>query len=252
MNNEYREKIALFRYSILAPLISGTYDDSDSNKAFFRDAAKRTYTNPRGIDTVLSASTIERWYYSYKRDGFDGLIPQRRNDTGMSRKLDDDMMDQIKYLKKEYPRIPATLIHQKLLANGTIEKGSLSLSTVNRYINRLNLEKKYTNNKDMRRYERPHINEVWCGDSSLGPYLTIDGKKYRVWIIAMMDDASRLITGIDLFFNDNTINVISVLKSAISKFARPKRLNFDYTEEIIMPKFFINQTISKISNKTSA
>lgn len=24
---------------------------------------------------------------------------------------------------------------------------------------------------DMRRYERPHINEVWCGDSSAGPYL---------------------------------------------------------------------------------
>ena len=23
----------------------------------------------------------------------------------------------------------------------------------------------------MRRYERAHVNEVWCGDSSVGPYL---------------------------------------------------------------------------------
>ena len=227
MNDENRQKIALFRYSILAPLISGTYDSANGNKAFFRDAAKRTYTNPREVDTILSAATIERWYYRYQRDGFDALIPKRRNDTGRSRKLDEDMMEQINYLKKEYPRIPATLIHQKLLSNGTMIKGEISLSTINRYVNQLNQLNKYTNNKDMRRYERPHINEVWCGDSSVGPYLILNGKKHKVWMIAMMDDASRLITGIDLFFNDNMINVMSVLKSAVSKFGRPKRLNFD-------------------------
>ncbi|MBN4074748.1 transposase, partial [bacterium AH-315-E09] len=164
---------------------------------------------------------------SYQRDGFDGLIPKRRNDTGMSRKLDEDMMEQINYLKKEYPRIPATLIHQKLISNATVINGEISLSTVNRYVNQLNQLNMHTNNKDMRRYERAHINEVWCGDSSVGPYLRLNGKKQKVWIIAMIDDASRMITGIDLFFNDNTVNVMSVLKSAISKFGRPRRLNFD-------------------------
>lgn len=33
----------------------------------FRNAAKRTYTNPRGNDVKFSNSTIERWYYDYKR-----------------------------------------------------------------------------------------------------------------------------------------------------------------------------------------
>ncbi|BEP28132.1 DDE-type integrase/transposase/recombinase [Helicovermis profundi] len=227
MNNDDKQKIALFRYSILAPLISGTCDDSKSNKAFFRDASHNTYTNPRGMDTIISATTIERWYYSYQKYGFDGLMPKRRNDTGQSRKLDDDMIEQINYLKSEYPRIPATLIHQKLISNGTINKGEISLSTINRYVNQLNKNNLYTNNKDMRRYERPHINEVWCGDSSVGPYLMINRKKHKVWIIAMLDDASRMITGIDVFFNDNTVNVMSVLKSAVSKYGRPKRLNFD-------------------------
>ena len=60
-------------------------------------------------------------------------------------------------LKKEYQRIPATLIHQKLLDNGTINKGDISLSTVNRFVNQLKIENNYTNNKDMRRYERAHI-----------------------------------------------------------------------------------------------
>ncbi len=227
MKDETRQQIALFRYAILAPLISGTYDDVNSRKGFFRDAANKTYTNPRGLDTTLSASTLERWFYQYQKHGFDALLPKKRVDTGMSRKLDEDMMLQVNYLKQEYPRIPATLIHQKLIENGTINKGEISLSTINRYINQLNLKTKVTTNKDMHRYERPHINEVWCGDSSVGPYLTVDGKKKKVWIIALLDDASRMITGIDIFFNDNFVNVMSVMKSGISKFGKPKILNLD-------------------------
>ncbi len=50
-----------------------------------------------------------------------------------------------------------------------------------------------------------HINEVWCGDSSVGPYLKVDGKKQRTYIIALIDDASRMIVGIDIFFNDNFV-----------------------------------------------
>ena len=36
-----------------------------------------------------------------------------------------------------------------------------------------------------------------------------------------------LITGIDVFYNDNFINLMSVMKSAVSKYGRPKVLNFD-------------------------
>ena len=45
-----------------------------------------------------------------------------------------------------------------------------------------------------KRQERAHVNEVWCGDSSVGPYLkTEDGKKHKVYVIALIDDASRYI-----------------------------------------------------------
>lgn len=227
MNDKKRNEIALFRYGIIAPAVTGIYDDSISLKGFFRDAATKTYTNPRGESTKISASTIERWFYSYHKLGFDALIPRRRTDTGKPRKIDIDIMEQIRFLKKEYPRIPATLIHQKLIDNGTINKGDISLSTVNRFVNIIKTEEKITHNKDMKRYEREHINEVWCGDSSVGPYLTIDGKKKRTYIIALIDDASRMIVGIDLFFNDNFINLMSVMKTAVTRYGRPKILNFD-------------------------
>ena len=52
-------------------------------------------------------------------------------------------------------------------------------------------------------------------------------KKHRVYIIALIDDASRFITGIDVFYNDNFINLMSVMRSAIAKYGRPKVFNFD-------------------------
>ena len=62
----------------------------------------------------------------------------------------------------------------------------------------------------------------------MGPYLkTSDGKKHRVFIIALIDDASRFIVGIDVFFNDNFINLMSVMKSAVAKYGRPQMFNFD-------------------------
>lgn len=225
--DEKRQKTALFRYGILAPLLSGAIDNPASNKAFFRDASKKVFTKPNGVDSKISAVTLERWYYSYQKNGFDGLIPQKRNDNGRSRKLDDDIAEQIKYLKQEYPRLPATLVHQRLLSNGTIKKGEISLSTITRQINQLKLENNYPVHSEMRRYERSHINEVWYGDSCTGLHLKLCGKKHRVWIIAMIDDASRMITGADVFLGDNYINVMSVLKSAITKFGKPKVLTLD-------------------------
>ena len=122
----------------------------------------------------------------------------------------------------------AAAIYRQLQDNGSIRQGEISESTINRYINLLALELKTTNNQDMRRYERPHINEVWCGDSSVGPYLkTPDGKKHKLYIIALIDDASRFITGVDIFYNDNFVNLMSVMKSAVAKYGRPKLFNFD-------------------------
>ncbi len=228
MEQDKKHDIALMRYSVIAPLITGTSDDFPSLDAFFRDASVKGVTAPDGSIRNYAPGTIEKWYLAYKKGGFDALLPIGRSDAGKPRKLDDALQEQIRYLKTNYPRMSAAAIYRQLQDNGSIRHGELSESTVCRYINLLALEMKTTNNQDMRRYERPHINEVWCGDSSVGPYLrTPDGKKHRIYVIALIDDASRFITGIDVFYNDNFVNLMSVMKSAVSKYGRPKLFNFD-------------------------
>ena len=228
MDQQKQQDIALMRYSAIAPLISGLSDEYESLEAFYRHASAKGVLHPDGTIKHYAPGTIESWYRNYKREGFDALIPSGRADLGMPRKLDEELQEQILYLKTNYPRMSAAAIYRQLRDNGSISAGEVSESTVNRYINVMKLRMKTTTKQDMRRYERPHINEVWCGDSSVGPYLTTeDGKKHRVYIIALIDDASRFIVGIDVFFNDNFINLMSVIKSAVSKYGRPKMFNFD-------------------------
>lgn len=228
MTQEKQHDIALMRFSVISPIINGLPEEYNSLDAFYRDAAKKGAVSPDGAVKHFSAATIERWYRSYKNGGFDALIPQGRVDEGRPRKLDTDLQEQIKYLKQNYPRMSASAIFRQLHDNGSIVTGEVSESTVCRFINQLALELKTTSNPDMRRYERPHINEVWCGDSSVGPYLkTADGQRHKVYIIALIDDASRFIVGIDVFFNDNFVNLMSVIKSAVARYGRPQMFNFD-------------------------
>lgn len=228
MTQEQTQEIALMRYSVIAPLISGLQDSFPSHEAYFRDASAKGITAPDGTTKHYAPATIKKWYIRYNQGGFDALIPSSRADLGKPRKLDDELQEQIRYLKNNYPRMSAAAIYRQLRDNGSIRPDELSESTVNRYLNALAVEMKTTFNQDMRRYERPHINEVWCGDSSVGPYLkTDDGRKHRIHMIALIDDASRFIVGIDVFFNDNFVNLMSVMKSAVAKYGRPQMFNFD-------------------------
>lgn len=228
MEQNKKHDIALMRYSVISPLITGLQEDFPSLDAFFRDASLKGVPAPDGSVRKYAPGTIEKWYRAYKQGGFDALLPAGRSDAGKPRKLDDEIQEQIRYLKTNYPRMSAAAIYRQLQDNGSIRHGELSESTINRYVNLLALEMKATTHQDMRRYERPHINEVWCGDSSVGPYLkTPDGKKHKLYIIALIDDASRFITGIDIFYNDNFVNLMSVMKSAVAKYGRPKLFNFD-------------------------
>ena len=228
MEQEKKQAVALMRYSAIAPLITGTQDDFVSMSAYFRTVSAKGIKAPDGSIRHYSPGTLQKWYLSYKKSGFDALIPSGRSDRGTSRKIDGDLKEQIIYLKHHYPRMSAAAIYKQLQDNGSIRSGQPSESTVCRFINQLVLQQRLTNNQDMRRYERPHINEVWCGDSSSGPYLkTADGKKHRVYVIALIDDASRFVLGADVFFNDTFVNLMSVMKSAVSKYGRPKVFNFD-------------------------
>ena len=227
MTDEKRQEYALMRYGIIAPAVNHTLPDEISLQRYWEEASGKEYIDPDGRKRRFTAKTIQRWYYFYMNNGLDGLITQPRTDVGKFRKIDMDIREHILCLKQQYPRIPATEIHRSLIENGYIRKADVSLSTITRQVNQLKKEQSLPAQTDMRRYERPHINEVWCADSCVGPKVLLNGTKQRIYIIAIIDDASRFITGADVFTQDNFVSLMGVMKSATAKYGIPKVWNFD-------------------------
>lgn len=227
MTLDQKQAVALFRYSVIAPLETGSCDQGISKNEFFRRASLKTYAGPDGKSQTISPHTIKKWHRYYLKDGFEGLMPKSRSDEGESRVLDQDLQDQIRYLLETYPRITAAETLRKLLESGAVHPGQVSASTVERFVRSLRRGSESQQGKEMRRYERPHINEVWYGDTCYGPYLSTSAGKKRVYFMALIDDASRFMVAADVFFNDTFENLMTLIRSAVLKHGIPHLFSFD-------------------------
>ena len=65
-----------------------------------------------------------------------------------------------------------------------------------------------------------------------------EGRKRKTFLIAFIDDASRLITHAEFFYADNTTNMCDAFRTALFKRGKPMRLYFDngsnYTSKEIL------------------
>lgn len=77
MDKETANKMAMFRYGIIAPYISDSQHTYPTAEAFFRAASKKTYRDPFGKERQPDSSTMRRWYMAYMENGYEGLKPHR-------------------------------------------------------------------------------------------------------------------------------------------------------------------------------
>ena len=111
MADDKDQRIALWRYGIIAPLLA-LPTERGRLKAEIARLADRLYEHPLKGQTRLGFGTIEQWLYIYKRDGFDGLKPVLRKDQGTSRRIDDVIAEAIETLAttrlpRESPQVDA-------------------------------------------------------------------------------------------------------------------------------------------------
>ena len=225
MKTKYYGRMELFRYSIIAPLINNTNEFNTINE-YCDFIASKSYDFEGKIKRI-TAKTVKNWYYKYRKEGLESLESHKRKDKSKFRKITNDLVEErIIELRKEYPRITAKKIHEKLLEEKYISK-DVSVHAIFRYLKSNNLKAIQISKKEKKKYEHDNPNDSWQSDTSTGPYIKVEGKSKRVYLIMIIDDASRMIVGYDFFYEDNAINMQKVLKSAIKKYGIPKQLYVD-------------------------
>ena len=70
MDKKTAKELALFRYSLIAPVVSGTLVE-ESKSAYYRRVAGSCHTLPDGKKVRFKACTIKDWYLKYCSGGLD-------------------------------------------------------------------------------------------------------------------------------------------------------------------------------------
>jgi transposase InsO family protein len=220
-------EMALFRFSLIAPVIQGTFSDVSAS-AYYRRITATPLRRPDGTEFQYAPKTLEKWAASYKKGGLDTLAPSIRSDKGSVRVLSCECVDEIYAIKEKFPKLGSTQIHLRLLQNGLITP-SVSARTIQRFVKNNGLMKGGSpgSPKDRKAFEEAYFGGMWMADTCFFPYVNENGQSRRTYLICIVDDHSRLIVGARLFYEDNAYNFQKVLKSAIATYGICKKLYVD-------------------------
>lgn len=224
MTEKEREKVALFRYGLIAPLLNEQVDA----KEYFRELDGKIHSIPYYGERTVAEKTMREWLLHYRRHGFEALKPKKRTDRGNSRRLSPEDQDQILYIRKKFLHMPVSVFYEHLIEKGEIQKNSISYSTINRLLKKHNLVgKRMIATPERKRFAHERVNHLWQTDLSHGPYISIDGKKKKTFLIAYIDDCSRLVPFGEFFTSEKFDGVRVVTKEAIVRRGRPTMIYAD-------------------------
>jgi hypothetical protein len=99
----------------------------------------------------------------------------------------------------------------------------VSLSTVQRFVRSVELPKEDPT-IERRRFVMSRANECWQTDELLGPSIIVDGRKRSTHLIAVLDDASRLVPHAEFFFAGNAQALETALKAAFLRRGLPGKI----------------------------
>ena len=224
-DDDLRHSIALFRYTLIADLAHLPVGTPGTG-ATMRAKAEQTYTIPGTTRTRVAAETMRHWINDYRRGGFEALYPKPRTDRGKPRRLPAEVAERLITLKTENDALSVRAIIQKAREDGIDHP--LASSTVHRLFSREGLfDKKPPDGADRRRFAFKDAGELWMSDVMHGPKVRHGRSRRKTYLIAFIDDATRVIPFAAFAMSENVQAFLPVFKNALIRRGLPARLYVD-------------------------
>lgn len=232
MDDKKREEIALFRYSLIVPFLSQEELEWGVKGELVQRMTRQIHAIPFSKKSSLHESTIRRYLKIYREHGFDGLKPKSRSDIGSSHKIPSEVLEKAFLLKREEPRRSAKKIIQLMEVHQWTPLGLLKPTTLSRILkqNGLTYKQLQQSNKSFRSFQAEHPNQLWQSDIMYGPYLPDPDrpeKKKQTYLVAFIDDFSRLIPHAEFYWHERLPHLENTLHKALLKRGIPQALYVD-------------------------
>jgi transposase InsO family protein len=230
-DEDHRQAVALFRYGLIADLVH-LPAGSPGITARLQAKAAADYAIPGSRRRRIAAETLRDWLKRYRKGGFEALLPKPRADRGQPRRLADATAEALIALKEQHPRLSVRLIIERARASGAIPADRpVPASTVHRLFTREGLMARKTDapaGTDRRRFAFQHAGELWMSDVMHGISAGDgQGRRRKTYLIAFIDDATRVIPYAAFAFAENTTTFLPVFRQALIRRGLPERLYVD-------------------------
>ncbi|RMD64688.1 MAG: IS481 family transposase [Alphaproteobacteria bacterium] len=223
-----RQAVALFRYGLIADLLH-LEPGSAEIAVRLREIASRNHDIPGSARTRVAVDTLRTWLRAYRSRGFDALLPKLRADRGKPRRIPDDIAERLIAIKENNPSLSVRriigLLHEE---RGTEVR--LPRSTVHRLLQRAGLMVRQSDaptGVDRRRFAFQFAGQLWMSDVMHGPAVHDGRRKRKTYLIAFIDDATRVIPYAAFAFAESTAAFLPVFKDALLRRGLPERLYVD-------------------------
>lgn len=222
------EKIALFRYGLIAPLVLEVLPRGEMTRRA-REIASHHYDIPFSNRTSVCMDTLVHWALRYRKGGLQALAPRTRQDRGRSRVITSQLADLIERLKRENPHRTGTTLLRELALDSEPNSPPLSASTLYRFLKERGLtERQLLAPPAHKKFEAQYSNQIWQSDMLFGPYVRRPaGGKMQVCLYAILDDASRLIPHAQFYSSQGLDAFLDCLRQAVAARGVPVRLYVD-------------------------
>lgn len=228
LDESTRKAIALKRFSLIAPVIN---KQVKNNMEYYVDVTRDPIDMPFYGTKKYAPKTLESWYCDYMKEGsIDALMPGVRGDKGCFRKLSEEHKQKILQLRKEHPKAPSTVIYEILKKTDSNNSVKVSPATVYRFLKSISSEitlDTEDKEREIKMYSHEYPNEVWQSDLMYGPYIKNGKKRTETYLIAYIDDATRLITHGQFYHLQNFEILRNSFREAVLKRGIPKIIYTD-------------------------
>jgi len=230
MNDDDRNKEALFRHAVLGDILSRKLRWGEL-RLLMTELSEKTFEDHRGRPRRMAYGTLEEWSYKHRQNGFESLKPLSRSDQGCSRRLSPELEQLVIDLKREDPGRSAPLILRELELAGRINLGEMSVYPIQRLLRSKGLSgpRMELDVAARFRWQASMCGELWQADALHGPAFInpATGRLQKAIIFGLLDDRSRIIPYLEAGFGETEHRFLTVLYSAIARRGNPRRLLLD-------------------------
>src|SRR5690606_1554941 len=174
-----------------------------------------------------------RWYYAYKSGNLEALRPSPRSDRGRCRELTEAQRALLAAIREEHPSASVPVILRTLVAEGRLDQGAISASSVRRFYQEQGLDRvslrwgEGGRGKVRLRWQADRPGALWHADVCHGSAILAQGKSQPVRIHGILDDHSRYILALAAHHTEREIDMLGLLVSAVRKHGPPDGLYLD-------------------------